>query len=757
MRRALFAACAVAATLAFACGGSEDTPPASGGSSGKGGSIGASGAGGAGVSGASGKAGASGKGFAGGSGAAGAAGAAGAPMATWLDCQDSDQAWVRKALAAVMGRRAASQAEVNVYVDLIASVDALDGVTGGGPTLPPDAPLKHSRRVALEAMRKHTDAAGKNEYRRHFLDVVRDALRVQRLEAGQNGGQANAGCYDGSKRPDDPSLAELIRDAAPDSPGDGAKFTMRDVISSSLALDDLSPVYVANVIAMLQYSYDGANADPLKLELARRSDFGAWFDAVYLHRDGVCLQCHNSENSVTFSPDPTKNRFFPLPGHLDAALFDSSQGNAPKALASVPGAPEWDGISREHAVLRFDGVISANNATQVPWGWDPSCGTIVPRAKIPADPALVDAKLGVITGNKATAWDVTDSLARGFAKLRDHGLKKAADGSVADADEAFAYLVSSNVVELVWKEIVGTPLTIANYFPRNAAARDQLAHLVDGFVASGFSPSKLLELITASPAFNIRAPDAGCGGAPYAMPAIYDPWVIAEEDPARRGNSLGDGVAPLSSRSLLRTTYRALGWAVEPPSFFADPNAESDFQGEVGLFMKNSEPGFRGFDFQARLSWEDRFATCEKPGSLPDYVDELLLFANGNGSHGSKKIVDGVHDAKARDVVAALKDRLVGDARIDEKAERPALEAVLGVSLDAPSTKVSPAGLRRVCGALVSSPQFLLGGLVPQDAATLPKLLPPAFGYTTTCNGIATAGLDGLSVSCAGPHLSVSQ
>ena len=757
MRRAawwLSGAMAVAAGAACGGGELEGGSNASGPSGTAGTSVGSSGSSGASGKGAAGAAGAAGATSAGGSSTAGAGGSAGAAggggkggdPGAWLACQDSDQAWVRKAIPAVTGRRALGQAEVSAYVDLIAGIDTLDGVSTMGPPPKPGV-LKHSRSVALSAMRQRLDDSGGSEYVTHFTDVVRDALRVQRLDDANEGGQANVGCYGVSKRPTiDPALAATLRDGAPDSMGDGnGAFTMLDAITSSIALDDLSPAYVANIMAMLQLSYQGANADELKLELARRSDFGAWFDAVYLHRDGVCLKCHNSQASATFDPDPTKNRFFPLPGHLEAALFDSSFGNLPKTLDGIADAPEYDGVSRAHAVLRFTDFAESMAATQRPWAWDKACGTVVPRAKIVADFANVDAKFGTMTGNKVSGWDVTDSLQRGFAKLRATGLQRDPDGTVQDADQAFAYLVSVNIAEGVWREVVGTPLTIANYFPRNAASSDQLGVITDGFVASGFSLQKLLELITGSAAFNVLAPDAGCGGAPYPMPALYDPWVIAEEDPARRGNSLGDGVAPISTRTLLRTTYRALGWPNQPSSFFPHSTTESQFQGEVGVFMKNAEAGFRGFDFQARLSWEDRFGICAKPADLtkPDFVEQLLAASTG---------------AKTRDVVAALKDRLFGDARIDDATEKPALEALMGVSLDADAATLDDASLRRACGALLSSPQFLLGGLVPKDTTSVPMLSQKVAGYGTMCQAIAAASLpDGLSVTCTGDKLAVSK
>lgn len=692
------------------------------------------------AAGAAGAAGSAGKSGAGQAGTGGSSGAPASP-ATWADCQDSEQAWVRKAMVAALGRRPLGQAEVDLYVDLIAAVDALDGIGKTGPKPAPGAPLKRSRRAALEAMQRSTDALGNSEYIARWMDTYRDMLRVQRLDQ-----QANPGCYSNAKRPDDPAVALLVRDQGPGSKGDGnGAFTMRDVITGSLALDDVTPIYIGNLLAFLQTTYDGANADEIKLELSRRTDFGAWFDGVYLHRDGVCLKCHNSQFSVTADEDPKKNRFYPVPGRLEAALFDSSAGNDEKAL---PGQTEYDGVTRAHALLRFGGFVDDKKATFKPWGWDVPCGTVVPKDQVSPDPAGVDAKFGNITGDRATAWDLVVSLQAGFRKLREHGLSRGPKGEIPDPDEAFAYLVAANIVEHVWKEIVGTPLTIANYFPRNAAARDELIELTEAFIASGFSHRRLLELVTESPAFNVLAPDAGCGEAPYGMPAIYDPWVIAEADPQKRGNSLGDGVAALSSRTLVRTTHRAMGWPTIPAAFFppfGKPSDEAEFQSEIGLYLKSSEPGFRGFDFQARLAWEERFGACAAPpgNTGPDFVDALLA---------------GASAGTAGDVVAALKDRLVGDPRVEPNVEKPLLEKMLGTSLASPGDSVNPAGLRRVCGVLLSSPQFLLGGVAPPDGTGVPLLTPAHARYGALCEGLAASGplSSGLTLAC-GAKVTVSK
>ncbi|MCS6899059.1 MAG: hypothetical protein RMJ98_18065 [Myxococcales bacterium] len=712
----------VLASMLWACGGGErisssTNPAGAGGGSmaggiggtfgGSGGSIGGSGAEPAG---------------AGGAGGAGAAGAAGGDTGP---CQGSTQAFVRRAIEATLGRKPYGQAEVQLYLDLIAGVDALEKGASGIGTLSP------GRRAAVVAM------MGREEFLFRWIDAYRDFLRVQRTED-----QANPGCYGTTLRGEGTAVAELVRDQPPDMvEGDGqGPFTLRDVILASLKLDDVSPVYVANLFAMLKLTYPGANAAPDKLELARRNDFGAWFDGVYLRRDPVCLTCHNTEFSVTFSDEPELNRHFPVPVLLERALFGASSGPSPDET--------HDGPTRMHAPLRFDGFVDAGQAR--PWGWSEACGRFAPKDQIPPDIAKVNALFGNLKGDKTSPWDLATSLQEGFRKLRLQGLSQKPDGTVEDTDEAFAYLVVLNIVEQVWREVLGTPLTIANYYPRNATARDQLALLAEGFVASGFSHRELLLQILASPYFNLAPPEDDCWSNDYPLPPIFDPWTTAEQDPKRRGNSVADALVPRSSRVTMLAAYRALSWPNPPQTAFPDRyGPEGEFQASVGVFLKNAEPGFRGLDFQGRLGWESRFGSCARLASNPnpDLIDDLLATAKNHP------------EATVRDLVVALKDRITGEGFVEDPGEQEALEAILGYPLStlASSLENLDAPLRRVCGVLLASPQFLLHGAIPPDQLTIPILTPPSTSYSTLCQQLGEVGLPGgLQVSCAGGSLQVT-
>jgi hypothetical protein len=688
-----------------------------------------------------------------------AAADAGTPDAapTFDQCEGSDEAFARQAMLAIDGRRPLSQGELDVYADLLKALRDKHGDTPEGR-----AQAKRELAYALAA-----DPAYNARWQRHFLDK----LRVQRIDD-----QAMRGCYGVTLRqPDTGALAAAVRDGAPMTAVPGGAFTMRDLLASAIALDDLTPVYRGNLFVLVSAAIPAANVPPVQAELARRADFGNTFDAVYLNRDIVCLGCHNTESSPTYRDDPAENRHWPLPGTVEKSIYGVSSGID---------------ANRAHAMFRYDGFVDFGASAQKPWGWSGDlCGAFQPQ--VSPDPADVDAKFGSITGKTPTTYDAEASLARGFASLRQNGLVLGQNDAIADPDVAFAYLVTTNLVDGVWSEVTGNSLVIANHFPRNQASRDELKRLTDDFIASGFSLRALLADIVSSPYFNRPPLAKTCGASPYDMPAIYDPWVKSDPDAERRGNGAGDAIHALTTRTAAGAAYAALGWPGSPLMDFAassesdcenagcqelgfdcsqfgyccaenqmycvqhlphpDPTYADDeraFQRGTGHFLKNAERGFRGLDFQARLEWEHRFGLCRapaglQPASASDFVDALLARAAAAPT------------ATVRDLVLALKDRVLSEAFVDDAGERPALEALLGVSLDAPAAQAGEDGVRRVCGALLSSPQFLLGGSARQERDPVPLLTPPELGYGPVCQAVAGHAPAGVTITCAADGLTV--
>lgn len=665
------------------------------------------------------------------------------PTHVWTECQASDQAWVRRALLAVSGRRGWGQAEVNAYEDILKGVRAADRKAAGkfgdiGASLPSEGgDIENGKRLIARAMMQE------NAFRERWSDFLMDALRVVRIEI-----KSQQSCY-GPPNPnalDDGTLARFVRD---NDSSNGAtplpNFTMGQLLSSAIQLDDLSVVYRAHLFAMMSLPIYGANVSFEAMERIQRQDFGTIFSTSYLHRDLVCLACHNSEFSVTYNEDPALNRAWPTPGLFEQALFGASNGKHPADEVPTKGPDDL----RFYSMFRVVNVVGGN---QRPWGWSGQCGGFnVPQQP---DPLNIDAYFAGIhstpaepqKGLYASIWDVERALHRGVDKLAAHGLTRLGAGKLGDEDEAFAYLVAQTIVEKVWNEIIGSRLTVANYFPRTQVQRDVLMTLTEHFVATHFSLKTLIEDILAHPVFNMRSPDEGCGASAYEMPNVLDPWTVSESDLGKRANSPADGVFALSSRLLVRSLHRAMEWAYLPEY----PQQEQDeiFQVSIGYFIKDADPGFRGLDFQGRLSYEDNYATCTPYGNNNDFIKKIVATAAATPG------------ATTSDAIIALKDRLLGEPSIDA-GEQADLDALLQKPINGPVDVASLEGsLRTVCGVLVSSPQFMMGGLAPKDTRDVPKLSPPEINYGGTCGylaGFLGGTTPAYTVTCANGAVTITR
>jgi hypothetical protein len=656
-------------------------------------------------------------------------------------CRGDAASFVRQAFLALAGRRPRSQAEVDVYVDLYQQA-----AEQGRP-----APEVVARAIMSQP-----------EFAERWVDVVMDALHVQRLDF-----QSEIDCWNTALRgTGTPALAANVRDTEALQPADGAAFTMLDLARSAIALDDLTPIYRGQLFSLAAHPIPAANVDLVEAELARRADLGARFEASYLHRDTACLSCHTSESSVTDSDSPAFDRHWPVPGNAEKAVY---------------GAPSELTAERAHAVFRVRGFFYSVLGNKRPWAWSARCGTWNAPDGIQDDPAGIDAKLASITGRRPTVFDLDGTLRRGFQALRTAGAPTAA---LADPDAALAWLVTLKITEDVWRQVTGANLTIANYFPRNQASSGLLYSLARSFVTSGFSLKTLLVAIVSSDYFNRIPPDGACGELPYSYPNVFDPWVTSDADPARRLNGPGDAVTAVDGRTLISAATAALEWPAPPlATRFPDygepgcdeltcpqlqttchganqccrtyqaacvmngvlPREELLFQRGIGLFLRSGERGFRGLDFQARLAWEERYGACARPRWVAqDHIDRLAAAGASTPN------------ATARDAVSALKDRLIGEPIIEEGAEAAALTAAVG-DLAGPASGVSADQLRRVCGALLGSPQFLLQGIAGRGGPR-PMLTPVSAGYEAVCDGLAASdiGTPGLTVTCTGSALTLA-
>ncbi len=221
-----------------------------------------------------------------------------------------DEAFVRRLVPLMWGRNPISVREVDVLAQVLES-------TGG------------DRAGLVRAM------AGSDEYVERWRSYLYDMLFVNRI-----GERSNQECFDVARSGGDSSeLAMLVRDGSPESVQWPTAFSMRDLFRSSLILDDLSPIFRANLFAQL--SRDFLMQGPEAATLLRQNSSES-FESVYLNRQMACLPCHNSEWAVVDSPDPEQDRHWPLPGNLERALFDSEIGRPPEDVY---------GFFRRHGVL----------------------------------------------------------------------------------------------------------------------------------------------------------------------------------------------------------------------------------------------------------------------------------------------------------------------------------------------------------------------------------------------------------------------
>ena len=368
-------------------------------------------------------------------------------------------------------------------------------------------------------------------------------------------------------------------------------------------------------------------------------------------------------------------------------------------------------------------------------------------------------------------------------------------------DAAFAFLTAGRIVENTWDEVMGAPLTIPNRFPRNAAQRDIFWTLTETqFVPSKWSMQKLLSRVITTDFFNRLSPSQTTGASAYELPPYIDPWSVGDPrlppialpgtppgsgmaptpDPAYDGesepnrprhyNSMTDGVHRYSPRSLLQSVHKALGWPA-PPREASVSYPDDNLRKSLGQFYRDAEPGFREIGFQGLLTWEQVHGRCNKPANHTgdDWVDRLVTaIPSFNASNPT-------NHARLRDVIIALKDRLLADPSIQtntptdvSQTETAAFAALFGIALtdepDLSSTAASDAFEQKVrdsCGMLLETPQFMLAGIAPTQLGERPRLQVcqpgEACGYRAVCDSyVLPMERLGYAVTCRDDTLTVA-
>jgi len=309
--------------------------------------------------------------------------------------------------------------------------------------------------------------------------------------------------------------------------------------------------------------------------------------------------------------------------------------------------------------------------------------------------------------------------------------------------EAFSYLVAAHISDNIWKELTGTPLTIANYFPRNAAQRDILWNLTEyTFIPKDWSLKSVVEKVVLSNLYNRKPPKTTALANSYVLPPVFNPWTPldtrvppvsdagydANAHPQNHQNAMTEGVHRYSAQTLIQAVSKSLDWP-KPKRFPAvtDVYPTVSLLRTLGFHFNDVQPANRIVDFQGLLAWETVHGRCTKPtGVTTDWIDKLTNRINtfNAANPGSPLSVD--------DVVTAMRDWLMGYGGISTNTpvglasnEQDMLKTHFGVAaLTDPISGVADLDtkLRALCGMQLETAQFLLAGIVESDLGPQPRI-----------------------------------
>ena len=309
--------------------------------------------------------------------------------------------------------------------------------------------------------------------------------------------------------------------------------------------------------------------------------------------------------------------------------------------------------------------------------------------------------------------------------------------------QAFSYLVAARISNNIWNEIEGSPLTIANYFPRNQGQRDILWNLTESaFIPHHWSLHSTIERIVTSNYFNRKPPRSTALPSSYVLPPIGDPWTVADPrispvsdpgydpnaHPDNHNNAMSESVHRYSAWSLVNSVHKALDWP-QPQRF---PGAGVNYPSQnllrsIGFHFSDVQPGNRLVDFQGLLAWETVHGRCQKPAGVgTDWINRLITEINNfNAANPDAPL-------SVADVAMVIRDWLLGYGSIG--AIPPV--GLAGAEVDALKTHFSVAALsdpvsgvadletklRDLCGMQLESPYFQLAGIAEQDLGPQPRL-----------------------------------
>jgi hypothetical protein len=429
----------------------------------------------------------------------------------------------------------------------------------------------------------------------------------------------------------------------------------------------------------------------------------------------------NITASSTRGPLDLMNQY---PSFVNGFSYSSSA----LAAVNVSGTGGLSGAGTLGACLGCHDMYSASGSA-------PALSAVVPQI---SDQKLFhivrhgSMSMPAIATSDAQAWAV-------IANLRNvQGLTGPGNVRYVDGEDGIANLLAQQIVNKVVEDIQGYRLTVGHGFPRNAQAGALMNELTRVFVGSGWSLQSLLRYIVLTNAFNRNAPAEtwSSGGTPlkYELPMMAQPW--AAEPPGgthpadRNANGQGDLVHRENIPALLHHLHEALGW---PEAAIIDNGLWPSWYLQTLLGRPSAHEATTGrhaVDLELLARWEKEIARCNKPWPVraADVIVAPGVTATPTTLLAPSQWRDWIDVLRlnsttwtARDQIVSLKTRLISDPDLST-TEETLFAQLLGVSsLSVSGSTVSEAGLRRACGVLLSTPDYLLRRLPIQPTTTSPS------------------------------------
>lgn len=546
-------------------------------------------------------------------------------------------------------------------------------------------------------------------------------------------------------------------------------FNVRARLASGytgLAADGLQRTLPPDVEATCQFCADNCSGSTLNIEdVANNAVNAAAVKTLLTNTDWdsgapvkKCISCHGGSAGLNLSTaDDWANELIGVSSSQSPGMKRVDPGNA----------------SNSYLIKKLEGVSMAAGTARMPYNL----------------PALSTTQI-----NQIKAWinDMPALSSCGVCATTDCAQPR----RYVSGNEAFAFLTAANITDNIWTEAMGTPLTIANYFPRNFSQQQALWNLTEyRFIPEGWSAQAVLARALTSGYFNRQPPQVSTLASPYVIPPLLDPWIVVDPrfppvalagwvqggpapvpDPAYSAaanpgsyyNAMGEEVYRYSARSLLNSIHVALDWPAPQRFPPASGYANADLQRAIGQYFSDTSPGFRGTDLQGLLFWESVHGACVKPVvASQDWIDRLVLAIGGFPASGPGGPLS------VQDVVVVMRDWLLGHGGVSSTtpvdlmgSEAAALASYFGVaSLADPVSGVAGLGdkLRGYCGVLVETPQFMLAGIAPSGLGPKPRLRVCNAGpctYQALCSQLAPAvngQIDDGTLLCGTDSVSILQ